>query len=278
MTRVEVYKSRRRSGCASILVGCLMIVALVFGLGALATGIVTALNIGQLDIEEASYNDALEGAESLQLTLRISVGDLTLESMTDSNELFTADIRYRGTVEVEISGEDQREIRLIQTDGEGFNLNFPEFFNTRNWNTEGTQLNWDVRVNTAVPLDLWLETGVGSADLDLRDFTLNNLSLGIGVGNVDVRLPEPSGELVVDIDGSVGDVDLEVPEEAAVRVEANTGVGGVDLPGAFVRMEGSEDDDFIGTEGAWETEGYDEAETRILIRFDGGVGELSIRD
>jgi hypothetical protein len=278
MTRVEVYKSRRRSGCASILVGCLLIVALMFGLGALATGIVTALNIGQLDVEEASYNDALEGAESLQLILRISVGDLTLESMTDSNELFTADIRYRGAIDYGVSGEDQREIRLIQTDGEGFNLNFPEFFNTRNWNTEGTQPDWDVRVNAAVPLNLAVNSGVGSADLDLREFTLESLSLGIGVGSVDVRLPEPSGELVVDIDGSVGDVDLEVPEDAAVRVEASTGVGSIDLPGAFVRVEGSEDDDFISTEGAWETEGYDEAENRILIRFDGGVGKLSIRD
>jgi hypothetical protein len=65
---------------------------------------------------------------------------------------------------------------------------------------------------------------------------------------------------------------VQLPAGAAVRIEAQTGLGSLKFPAALPRVKGGSD--FISQNGVWETEGYALAAQQITIRFKGGVGEF----
>jgi hypothetical protein len=87
---------------------------------------------------------------------------------------------------------------------------------------------------------------------------------------------EEGAAITFEISGGVGQVMVDVPSDAAVRVDASTGVGGIDVPANFARVSGDEES-FVGEEGVWETEGFAEAGRQIIIRYDGGVGGLEVK-
>ena len=65
-----------------------------------------------------------------------------------------------------------------------------------------------------------------------------------------------------------------MPGNAAVRVEASTGIGSIHMPRHFVQIKGGSE--FIGTSGVWETPDYAGAANKINIKYDGGVGKLTV--
>jgi hypothetical protein len=68
---------------------------------------------------------------------------------------------------------------------------------------------------------------------------------------------------------------LDIPRNAAVRLDAETGVGSINVPSHFNQISGSRET--VGESGIWETTNFDNAEYRITIEFNGGVGEFTIR-
>jgi hypothetical protein len=109
-----------------------------------------------------------------------------------------------------------------------------------------------VPANTSVTLDV--NAGTGELDFDIADGAA-----------VDLR-----------IKGGVGETNILVPQGAAIRLEAHIGIGSVNLPGNLGRISGV-GTDFVGKRGVWQTSGYDIADRKIVIRFDGGIGSLNIR-
>src|SRR5690606_22672532 len=79
-------------------------------------------------------------------------------------------------------------------------------------NTGGT---WDLTLAEGVPVELDVDSGVGTVDLDLSRIDLRRLELDAGVGATTVALPGDTG-FDASIDGGVGSVTLLVPRGAAV--------------------------------------------------------------
>lgn len=77
-----------------------------------------------------------------------------------------------------------------------------------------------------------------------------------------------------DIKGGVGEVCVEVSQDAAVRVEGKTGLGVINLPETFFQAAGSGK---IATSKAWQTADFADAERQISITFSGGVGQFNLR-
>jgi len=119
---------------------------------------------------------------------------------------------------------------------------------------------------------------VGELNLNLSDIQITDLSLDVGVGSVNINLPEPDGNRYeVTINGGVGDTNITLPEGVAVRLEASFGVGEVNVNyNALERIDGNNDSDG-SIDGIWETDDFSRADSAIIIVFDGGVGELNIR-
>jgi len=271
----------------------------VIGVGAVILIIILMLvgpSLGWMqsaEVKEASYSEPLAGAESAQVNLDLSVAEATVRPLSDSNNLFEANLRYVGDVIYNVSGEGEKTITLRQSDqpNNGFN-----FWDWNFWDSDNN-LRWDIGLNPDVPINLDVSSGVSSSTLDLKDLQLTGLHVNTGVGSVNLTLPNMpdsydvnisggtgSTDITVDegaavtfeISGGVGSVTVDVPDDAAVRVDASTGVGGIDVPSNFQRISGDEDN-FVGDEGVWETEGFADADRQIVIRYEGGVGSFEVK-
>lgn len=247
-----------------------------------------------VEVKTASFSEPLEDARSARVSLNLGVADTHVGALSDSNDLITADLSYVGEVDFVAQGETEKVISLSQTSAEdngGFN-----FFGF-GWFFQGEQLNWNIGLSPEVPIDLSINGGVGEANLDLSSLQVTGLNVSSGVGAMTVNLPSsgesysarlssgvgefnvtiPEGpDVTLNINGGVGESTIDVPEGAGVRVDADSGVGGVNLPSNFIRTSG-DDDNFVGERGVWETEGFAQADQRIIITFNGGVGGLNVR-
>ena len=92
------------------------------------------------------------------------------------------------------------------------------------------------------------------------------------------RVTFASGAAVtVNVNAGVGNMLLDVPDNAAVRLHSQGGLGNVSVPGSFNRINGS--DNGLDRSGTWETASYASAgdDARITIDYNGGVGNLTVQ-
>jgi hypothetical protein len=232
-----------------------------------------------------TYREPLGSASSARVEIGPSVGSVSVRPLASGAALFEAEVTHVGELEYEVSGLAERSISLRQG-SEGIHLIWPE----------GEDLDWTIGLSPDVPLELTFDGGVGDATLDLADLQITGLEIEGDVGDIHLDLPamsttysvrfdggvgdadiaiEGGSALTLDIEGDVGNVRIDLPTGAAARVEATADVGSVQLPSGWIQIEG--DQAFVGVEGVWETEGFDQADLQILILFDGGVGDLIIR-
>jgi hypothetical protein len=273
--------------------------ALIGAIVALATlGLVVVLilaggllgySVNRAELITEQFSEPIGQAESAEVELDLSVGPTTVYALNEDDLLFDAEVTHIGEIEFSVNGTEQKSIRL---DEQRLNVNarWPDF-------VDQDRLAWDIGITPLIPISLEINGGVGEANLDLSEFILESLSVDVGVGDLTLTLPgqderytarlnggvgetdieiESGASITLSIDGSVGDVHVDVPAGAEVRVDASVGVGNIRLPSSFLRVSGS-NDNFVGDSGIWETDGYDDADLRITITFDGGVGDFVIR-
>lgn len=124
---------------------------------------------------------------------------------------------------------------------------------------------WDLRLNSEVPMSLGIEMGAGGGDLDLDDLNLTDLRIAMGAGSAEIDLTgDWERDLKVTIVGGVGGVRLRLPRDIGVRVDVDRGLGTVDATG-FRR----EDDAYVN--GAYGT-----SEVTLRVDVDVGVGGVEL--
>lgn len=269
------------------------VIGALIGVGAVVVIIVLMLvgpSIGlgapEMDITRDSYSESRGDATSATIDLDLSVGTTSIQALTDSSDLFAAEVSHVGTMDYSAEGETQKTIRLKQDDTR---INFFEGFGFLGAVFDSEQdLYWKVGLSPDVPIDLTINAGVGESNLDLSQLELSGLDIDIGVGQLDLRLPAADSaydaklrggagnvtitiaddaDLTLDINGGVGNFNIDVPDNAAVRINADIGLGDVTVLGDFNK---------IGSD-TWETSDYSEAARRITIDFEGGVGQLTVQ-
>ncbi len=237
------------------------------------------------------FNEPLGTATSADIDLNLSVGEATVSALSDAGQLIDAEITYVGDVLFEVSGENQKHIKLSQTGESGL-----QWINPANWSNK-PKYAWRIGLSEQVPMNLNIQGGVGEAKIDLRRLQLTDLRLHGGLGKLDARLPEAAqgydvdlhggvGELKVDlppatdlnlrVQGGIGEITLSTPVNTAVRIEARGGISNVNVPSSLNRLERGGDFD-MGNSGVWESPNFENAAHRIVIDYRGGVGELKVR-
>jgi hypothetical protein len=235
------------------------------------------------------FSEELGNANSARIDLEFSVGPTYIEALNRSDDLIEAEITHLGEVEFSSSGTSRKTIQL-ETIERSIQVGRLDLFDDR-------KLSWEIGITPEIPVELNIHGGVGESDLDLSELNLTSLDLDVGVGQIKIFLPgtsdgydakitgsvgetyieiEDEADIRLDVDGGVGEVTIKVPTDAAVRLDASIGVGRVRVPSSFKQVSGG-DDDFIGENGVWETPGFNTAERRIIINFNGGVGGLIVR-
>ncbi len=246
----------------------------LLGLGALALAIVLMLVgpglglVPDMEVKERTFTETLNGAESAEVILNLSVGTNRIE--TASDDLIRAELTYIGEVTLTASGESRKRVVLDQEGDIASGLTFNPF----GWFGIANQgLRWEVWLHDNTPMSLELNGGVGDTNANLERVRLENLTANTGVGEFDITLP--GGTYDVKVNSGVGTVILDVPESSGVELIIHGGIGGVNVPGHFDKV--TDGDNFLGDEGTWRSENYESAETRIRIEINKGIGDLTIR-
>jgi predicted membrane protein len=89
-----------------------------------------------------------------------------------------------------------------------------------------------VQVNSDMPMELIVNVGAGTSDLNLSQVALNSLDLSTGAGNVTVDLTgKRERDVPIKIIGGAGTLKLLLPKDVGVRVKASTGIGSIEANG-----------------------------------------------
>ena len=256
----------------------------IIGVGTIAGMLLLMLmgpSIGLVSIPElqsAQYEEVIGDARSAEIVLGSGVNTVAVSALPESQNLFTADVHYYGEIDFDVSSGSEKTITLKQRDGSlsgGFASVLMLIFGA-DQPEEEQETDWNIQLNPEVPMNLNVDAGVGNINLDLRDLELTGLAVNAGVGKLDVTLPITEHGYFVDIDGGVGDISITLPEGIAVQLDAEIGVGSLSLPASLRRIDGDSDSP-VGNDGIWETEGFRTATSKVTIRFNSGVGSLTVR-
>jgi len=105
-----------------------------------------------------------------------------------------------------------------------------------------------------------------------REHKLKGIDLSCAIADVKIDLSRaiiPAGEHLIRIDGLVGNVDIYVPYDLAVSVNASVRAGALNV----MRTEGGA----AGSRGVFESAGYGEAVSKVKIAVTLLVGDVNVR-
>lgn len=163
--------------------------------------------------------------------------------------------------------QGERVVKEAGTSGETLSYSLKsEAFGSVGLNIGGTGATWDLALSPAIPMALRVETGVGEADLDLKQLTITDLRVQSGVGKTVLTLPA-KGNFQGNIQTGVGAVEIRVPAGMAVRVVTKVGIGAPEVSGNFERRGDT-----------FSSPGFDSAANRAELQVEGGVGSIRIMD
>lgn len=239
------------------------------------------------------FSAPVDEATSADVEIHLSVGEAKVNPLASADTLIEADLTYVGDIQFDVSGTAMRTVRLRQTSDSNWT-----WLNPATWFNGSDRYDWNIGLNPDVPMRLNIHGGMGTARLNLRDLQVTDLRLHGGVGEVHAVLPASDtgyqarveggmGETrlevpahtstMLEIRGGVGQVDVDIDSRTEVRVQAKGGIGSVSVPSRLTRISGGGGDFELGDSGIWETAGFEQAEHRVVINYEGGVGELRIR-
>lgn len=246
---------------------------------------------GEAELETSNFVVPNVGVETATIRVDYSVGQGFLKA-SDGTNLFEADITHIGELEFSADGDAHKHIILKQRNKVSNNVIKQGFRAMSN----NDALRWDVGIAPAVPVRLDIDGGVGPTDLNLTGLTVESLDMDAGIGAVTLMLPAQNAHFEAEIDGGVGQtmiyapenidamlnieggvgaIEIFVPANTAVRLEGESGVGSINVPPT---MKGNVKREFIETQGVWQSEGFELAERKLVIYYEGGVGQLTIRE
>jgi hypothetical protein len=283
----------------SLLLGLAVIAVVVFGPTYLEP-------VASSDLITESFSEPLDDADSAKVTLDFDRGSLEVSSLRDGDNLIESEVTHDGRLDFDASGGSRRNVSMrLDSDSAFWELDF----------LDDQQIKGVVGLSPDLPIDLYVDIGGGTAELDLGGLNLSDLevdsgsgrielvmpsgyvpaNLGAGSGRIEVQAAEDS-ELDLDVEvgsgrivltlaeGVWGDAELQsgsgsitvyVPKGLAVRVTGTTGSGSVNVPSDFDRVSGS--DHVTGDSGTWESPDFDEADEQLVIEFSVGSGSVRIR-
>ena len=226
-------------------------IAIVLFATLLLAGCVSRARVGELQTETQSVE--LGDVKPVNVEINFGAGDLRVNG--GAEKLLEADFTYNvaklkpeveftdGTLVVQ--HPDVRGYRTVQ--------DFTDFRNE-----------WDLRLNNDVPMNLSLDMGAGTSDLQLASLSLTGLDVSLGAGESTIDL---SGGWASDLDATIyagaGDISMRLPRDVGVRVEV-AAVGTIDAPS--LKQDGN-----VYTNAA-----YGVSDVTLQIDLEAGIGRIKL--
>lgn len=196
-------------------------------------------------------------AETVAVTLNMGVGELEVSGGADNllDAEFTYNVEdWRPQVNYNVSG-NQGELTISQPESEIEGI--PD---------DSVRNEWQLRLNSTIPMSLVANLGVGQSNLDLSGLTLTELEVSTGVGETTIDLTGDWQQgFAVNIEGGVGATTVRLPRDVAVQVTTSTGIGNVNV------------NDMNRDGDTYTNDAYDAGAGVVLdVTVEGGVGEITL--
>ena len=242
----------RRSTIAS-LIGLVVILAILAG-ALWLSGIGTT---GGRSISGVEIRQVLENVSRANLQISPAAGELTINALSGSDDLIAGQVP-------EASGRNVREDYSVSGETATYRLT-NNSANIVNWPGNGAEWRWDLGLTTEIPLDLRVEMGAGSMQLDLTELQIDGLNVNLGVGQITVRLPGAE-DYQARIESAIGNLVVIVPPDAGVRVRSDSGLAAVDVPPGYTENN-----------NVYTSPNYTSAQTQIDLNVSQAIGRIEIR-
>ena len=193
----------------------------------------------------------LEGAKSVQVQIKMGAGELKVEG--GANDLMNADFtynvpRWKPEVHYDASG-GTGQLTIQQPEGS-------------HGHGGRTRYEWDLRFSNQVPMEMTIDQGAGSTNLNLADLALSKLKVNMGAGETTINLDGKwKNDLAASIHGGVGQATLKLPRDVGVHVVAHGGLGAINASG------------FSKQGDAYINDAYGKSPVTLHIEVEGGVGD-----
>jgi hypothetical protein len=180
-------------------------------LSALLAGCNSRARVGALQTESQWVE--LEDTSPVHVEINLGAGVLDLTG--GAEKLLEADFNYNvASLKPEVEYKDGTLV-VRQPDVRGL----PVLRDITDFRNE-----WVLRLNDEVPMDLRVEVGGGTTDLQLAGLSLTRLDINLGAGSSTVDLRGGwARDLDVTIDTGAADITVRLPREVGVRVEVESG-------------------------------------------------------
>jgi hypothetical protein len=187
-----------------------LIIILLFGL-LLSTGCTSIAKVGELQSETKSVE--LDGADSVKVEVIFGAGVLDLSGGAD--QLLQADFNYN-VAKLKPNVSYANGTLVVEQPEERGMLSLSGISDFRN--------EWTLQLNDQVPVDLKVDIGAGTSDLELADLSLTRLEVAIGAGisTIDLR-GDWTHDLDVSIDAGAADLLVRLPEAVGTRIYVEAG-------------------------------------------------------
>lgn len=233
-----------------------------------------------------TISEPVDTATSAKYYFEFSSDPVELNSLADNYHLISGTITHSGTLNFDVSGTTDKVVHLSQTTSSDDWLQ---------WNFVFAEQKWEIALNPDIPSDLIVDGGSGSVNMDLSGMNLTSLQAAMGSGSsvfdlpvsdtpytaiiesgsgsVNMTLPAET-DLELTLDSGSGSVNISVPASSGLRIEVlDSGSGSLNIPDGMEQIGGGADMET----GAWQTEGFDSAASKITIKiFNRGSGSVNI--
>ncbi len=133
--------------------------------------------------------------------------------------------------------------------------------------TESGKQRWDVTLNPSLTTAISVDGGVSNISIDTTSMYMESLNVASGVAKVDLVFGLSGKETQVNVTGGVGNVMVQVPSAAGLKV---TVTGPISLVSDYSK-EG-----LVKTGNYWATPGFADASTKVILSVSCGAGRVNV--
>lgn len=168
-------------------------------------------------------------AEDLEVYVKMNAGVLQLKGGTES-------LVYAGFI---VSDKDKEPKVIYEKNRNTAILTIRDKEHNGNYEiTDSTRNVWNIKLNERIQTELNVEIGAGTAKIIASDLTISRLNVAAGAGKLDIYLNKDFRRNVrVKIAGGIGVTNVYLPNNMAVMITANKGLGAINSQGLI--QEGS---------------------------------------
>ncbi len=229
-----------------------LLITLVLFTAMLLAGCGSRARVGALQTESQSVE--LGDAKSVRVEINFGAGDLKLTG--GAEKLLEADFTYNVAKLKPVVEYTDGTLVVRQPDVSGL----PVLRDISDYRNE-----WGLRLNDEVPMDLSVDMGAGSSDLQLAGLSLTRLDIRLGAGKYTVDLSgDWARDLDISIDTGAANISVRLPRDVGARVKVESGPHTIETTGL------TKDGD-VYTNAA-----YGVSEVTMQVNIQSGIGQINL--